>query len=54
MPLLPRLKKGDLRARLNEQVLQAHRDGNVQAALVRGPDYYGPGAAVTTSGQSTS
>jgi nucleoside-diphosphate-sugar epimerase len=47
-PFAPCSKKGELRARLNEQLLAAHRDGKVRAALVRGPDYYGPRATKTT------
>ncbi len=47
-PLQPCSKKGEIRARLNEALLAAHRAGTVKAALVRGPDYFGPRAAVTT------
>lgn len=47
-PWNPTSRKGELRARLNQELLDAHRAGKVQVALGRGPDYYGPRAAVTT------
>lgn len=47
-PMNPCSKKGALRAEWNERLLAAHAKGEVKAALVRGPDYYGPGAGVTT------
>ncbi len=47
-PINPCSKKGEVRARLGELLLNAHRDGTAKTALVRGPDYYGPEAAVTT------
>lgn len=48
-PLAPCSKKGELRARLNEELLGAVRAGTVKAALARGPDYYGPRAGATTN-----
>ncbi len=48
-PLAPCSKKGELRAKLNEELLAAHKAGTVRAALARGPDYYGPGAGITTN-----
>jgi len=48
-PYAPCSKKGELRARLNEELLAATRAGTVKAALARGPDYYGPRAGVTTN-----
>lgn len=47
-PFCPTSKKGELRARLNEEALAAHKAGKVRVALGRGPDYYGPRAVVTT------
>jgi len=47
-PIAPCSKKGEVRAELGEEVMAAHRDGRLRAALVRGPDYYGPGAGLTT------
>jgi nucleoside-diphosphate-sugar epimerase len=47
-PWQPTSKKGELRARLNQTLLDAHRAGKVQVALGRGPDYYGPRATTNT------
>ncbi len=48
-PFAPCSRKGELRARLNTALLDAHRAGTVKVALARGPDYYGPRAGVTTN-----
>ena len=48
-PLSPCSKKGELRAKLNEELLAAVRAGKLKAALARGPDYYGPRAGPTTN-----
>lgn len=47
-PWNPCSRKGEIRANLNRVLLDAHAAGTVRAALVRGPDYFGPRAAVTT------
>jgi nucleoside-diphosphate-sugar epimerase len=47
-PLRPCSRKGELRARLNQELLDAHEAGKVSVALGRAPDYYGPGATATT------
>lgn len=47
-PLNPCSRKGELRARLNQELLDADRAGKVSVALGRGPDYYGPAATATT------
>jgi len=49
-PESPRADKGRLRATLGQQVLEAHRRGSVQAALVRSADYYGPGVLTSAFG----
>jgi nucleoside-diphosphate-sugar epimerase len=41
-PLKPTTRKGVVRARIAEMVLQAHRDGNVKTAIVRASDFFGP------------
>lgn len=48
-PIHPCTKKGEVRARLNEELLAAHRAGKVKVALGRGPDFYGPAATVNTN-----
>jgi nucleoside-diphosphate-sugar epimerase len=41
-PLKPATRKGVVRARIAEMVLQAHRDGKVKAAIARASDFFGP------------
>lgn len=47
-PMNPCSRKGELRARLNRELLQAHESGTVDVAQGRAPDYYGPLATTTT------
>ncbi|MCB9752941.1 MAG: NAD-dependent epimerase/dehydratase family protein [Myxococcales bacterium] len=47
-PFNPRSRKGELRARMYERLLEAHRAGTVRAVAGRAPDYYGPHAVQTT------
>lgn len=47
-PMSPCSRKGELRARMHEELMAAHRAGTVRVAVGRGPDYYGPEAVVTT------
>jgi len=42
-PIRPRSKKGELRARMAEEVLAAHTRGDIRATALRSSDYYGPG-----------
>jgi nucleoside-diphosphate-sugar epimerase len=42
-PLQPATRKGVIRARIAEMVLQAHRDGTVKTAIARASDFFGPG-----------
>ena len=41
-PLRPVTRKGVVRARIAELVLQAHRDGKVKTAIARASDFFGP------------
>jgi nucleoside-diphosphate-sugar epimerase len=47
-PIAPCSKKGELRAKLNQELLEANRAGKVKVALARGPDYFGPRATAST------
>ncbi len=49
--LSPCSRKGELRARMAEQVIQAHQRGNVRAAALRSSDYYGPGVTLSAMGR---
>ncbi|MDO8458378.1 MAG: NAD-dependent epimerase/dehydratase family protein [Burkholderiaceae bacterium] len=44
-PLHPATRKGVVRARIAERVLQANRDGQVKTAIARASDFFGPGVA---------
>ncbi len=48
--IAPASKKGELRQRMAEEVLAAHERGDVQAAILRSSDYYGPGVTGSALG----
>lgn len=50
-PLSPRSRKGELRARMAEQVMQMHQRGDVRATALRSSDYYGPGVTLSAMGR---
>ncbi|MEV0789556.1 NAD-dependent epimerase/dehydratase family protein [Kribbella sp. NPDC050459] len=49
MPLRPNSIKGQVRAKLWTDALEAHRSGRIRTAEVRGSDYLGAGALTTFS-----
>ena len=49
-PVVPRSRKGELRARMAADVLAAHQRGDVQAVILRSSDYYGPGVTGSALG----
>ena len=49
--IAPRSKKGELRARMAEEVMSAHTKGDVQATVLRSSDYYGPGVLLSAFGE---
>ena len=49
-PLRATGRKGRLRNRLADRLLEAHAGGRIQAAIGRGSDFFGPGATNTVSG----
>jgi nucleoside-diphosphate-sugar epimerase len=51
LPNRPAGKKGQLRARLADRLLAAHRQGQVQAVIGRASDFVGPGATNTITSQ---
>lgn len=42
-PVNPCSKKGEVRAAIAQQVLDAHKEGNVHTLIARSADFYGPG-----------
>lgn len=49
-PPIATSRKGALRARLADRLLDAHRAGTVRAVIGRASDYYGPGAVNSLAG----
>ena len=47
----PRSRKGRIRLRLAQEVIDAHRRGDVMALSVRSSDYYGPGVVRSAMGE---
>jgi nucleoside-diphosphate-sugar epimerase len=50
-PILPRSKKGELRAKMAHEVMAAHQRGEIRAAALRSSDYYGPGVLNSALGE---
>jgi nucleoside-diphosphate-sugar epimerase len=46
-PVNPSSKKGEVRAKLDEQLFEEVKRGNLQALIVRSADFYGPNAVNT-------
>jgi nucleoside-diphosphate-sugar epimerase len=49
--IAPRSKKGELRARMASEVMEAHTRGDIQAAALRSSDYFGPGVRGSALGE---
>ncbi|MBJ7446605.1 MAG: NAD-dependent epimerase/dehydratase family protein [Brevundimonas sp.] len=43
LPLTPNTRKGAVRAAMHEQLMRAHDAGQVEVAVARGSDFFGPG-----------
>lgn len=50
-PTRPRSNKGELRARMADEVMAAHARGELQATALRASDYYGPGVLGSVMGE---
>lgn len=50
-PVLPKSKKGELRARMANEVISAHERGDIRATMLRSSDYYGPGVRGSAMGE---
>ena len=48
LPYAATTRKGRIRAQLTEMLMDAHKSGKVRATIGRAPDFYGPGAEITT------
>lgn len=47
----PRAKKGELRAKMADEVMAAHRRGEIRATALRSSDYFGPGVLGSAMGE---
>lgn len=50
-PIAPVSRKGKLRAQMANVVMAAHAQGDIQAAVLRSSDYYGPGVTGSALGE---
>lgn len=51
LPWTAHTRKGKVRAKMAEEVLDAHENGVIQAAIARGSDFYGPEVKDSTMGE---
>ncbi|MCL5997494.1 MAG: SDR family oxidoreductase [Chloroflexi bacterium] len=51
MPYNAHTRKGQVRARMAQALLEAHRSGKVRAAIGRASDFYGPGVLGSAAGE---
>jgi len=50
-PILPGAEKGELRAKMADEVMAAHQRGDIQATALRSSDYFGPGVLGSVLGE---
>jgi nucleoside-diphosphate-sugar epimerase len=51
LPLAPNTRKGSVRARMSEELMEAHRSGKVRVAIGRASDYFGPRVLSSAAGE---
>jgi len=51
MPYAPNTRKGAVRARMSEELMEAHSSGRVRVAIGRASDYFGPRVLVSAAGE---
>jgi nucleoside-diphosphate-sugar epimerase len=51
LPYNPQTRKGLVRARMAEQIAEAHRSGKLRTSSARGSDFYGPGVLQSALGE---
>jgi nucleoside-diphosphate-sugar epimerase len=51
LPYAPNTRKGRVRARMSEELMEAHKSGRVQVAIGRASDFFGPRALVSAAGE---
>jgi nucleoside-diphosphate-sugar epimerase len=50
LPYAPNTRKGAVRARMSEELMEAHSSGRVRVAIGRASDYFGPRVLVSAAG----
>jgi nucleoside-diphosphate-sugar epimerase len=51
LPHAPNTRKGMVRARMSEELMEAHKSGRVRVAIGRASDYFGPRVLVAAGGE---
>src|ERR687891_433953 len=51
LPYAPNTRKGTVRARMSEELMEAHASGKVQVAIGRASDFFGPRVLVSAAGE---
>src|SRR5215211_1373671 len=51
LPYAPNTRKGRVRARMSEELMEAHSSGRVRVAIGRASDYFGPRVLVSAAGE---
>jgi nucleoside-diphosphate-sugar epimerase len=51
LPHAPNTRKGAVRARMSEELMEAHSSGRVRVAIGRASDYFGPRVVVSAAGE---
>jgi len=51
LPYAPNTRKGRVRARMSQELMEAHRSGRVRVAIGRGSDFFGPRVLASAAGE---
>jgi nucleoside-diphosphate-sugar epimerase len=51
LPYAPNTRKGRVRARMSEELMEAHRSGRVRVAIGRASDFFGPRVLASAAGE---
>ena len=51
LPYAPNTRKGTVRARMSEELMEAHRSGRVRVAIGRASDFFGPRVLASAAGE---
>src|SRR3712207_8505409 len=51
LPYAPNTRKGRVRARMSQELMEAHRSGRVRVAIGRASDFFGPRVLASAAGE---